>query len=179
MYSTDTMCWPLLQLKGAPKWACSSPSTPVGKDGSLGAKRPVDPACPWQETLRPEVLAGRWSRNGFNCHKVLDKGYSPLMLFQIVVLDQFEDMNKSQISASCFLTFEKADCTIFTQLVGWLFDVTIYFPFPNSFLLFLLSSSYPLQIKYFPPSVFLHKKYFPFLNTFLLFLFLLKNVFLL
>ena len=77
---------------------------------------------------------------------------------------EFEGMNKLQISASCFLTFEKADCTILTQLVGWLFDVTIYFPFPNSFLLSLLSSSYPLQIKYFPPP---YRKYFPSLNTFL------------
>ena len=71
MYSTDTMCWPLLQLKGAPMSTRSSPSTPVGKDGSLGAKGPGDPAYPWQETLRPEVLAGRRSRNVFNCHKVL------------------------------------------------------------------------------------------------------------
>ena len=71
MYSTDMMCWPLLQLKGAPMSTRSSPSTQVEKDGELGAKVPGDRAFPWQETLRPEVLAGRQSRNLFNCHKVL------------------------------------------------------------------------------------------------------------
>ena len=86
MYSTDTMCWPLLQLKAAPTWACSSPSTRVEKDGALGAKGPGDPACPWQETLRPEVLAGRRARIVFHCHKVLRSAHrlsSTYMLFQI------------------------------------------------------------------------------------------------
>ena len=41
-----------------------------------------------------------------------------------------------QISVFCFL-FEKADCSIFTQLFGWSVGVIISFPSPNIFLIFL------------------------------------------
>ena len=81
-------------------------------------------------------------------------------------INSFNNVKKCSIPSFTYVAYKCKTLLLFLYirrgwLVGrWSFDVTINFPSPDNFLLFLLRSSSPLQTKYFPhPNIFL--RFFP------------------